>query len=79
MDVAKMLLQAGADIEAGDLFGDTPLMMASKTENLAMVLFLLRNGANINARSHEGETALSIAQKKANLDLVRALKDLGAK
>jgi ankyrin repeat protein len=52
----------GADVNARDLEGETPLMFASGSRNAEIVETLLRGGADINARdSYRGQTALMFA------------------
>ena len=51
----KVLLDEGADIEAKDGFGRTPLFYASKRKVLSL---LLSRGANANVRDNTGKTAL---------------------
>ncbi|HVO97601.1 MAG TPA: ankyrin repeat domain-containing protein [Bryobacteraceae bacterium] len=55
----KMLLDAGADPNAANDFGATPLMWAAGDE--AKVRLLLAKGAKVNARSKLGRTPLLIA------------------
>ena len=55
VDCCRVLLDHGADIEAEDGRGCTPLMYAS---NCGVLKLLLSCGANVNARSLSGWTAL---------------------
>jgi ankyrin repeat protein len=54
--VAELLVQAGADPNATDKTGMTPLIEAAWDEGAVAVL--IAHGANVNARSSDGETAL---------------------
>ena len=57
MDVMKLLVEAGADLNAGyTLLHDTV-----ETEYIEMARHLLRLGADINARNYYGETPLRLA------------------
>ena len=57
MEVVRLLLAAGADVNARDKQGDTVLMHCR--DNVEQVELLLKAGADPNARNHKGETALS--------------------
>lgn len=49
MDVVRVLLEHGADIEAGDEGGFTTFVMACENNFSDTARFLLERGANINA------------------------------
>jgi ankyrin repeat protein len=69
LDVAQLLLDAGADVNAADWYGETPLWAAVDVRNLefgrdgndrgvreeafSLIERLLEDGANPNARTHE--------------------------
>jgi len=46
LEIARALLAAGADVNAKDDFGKTPLVIAVESNKPAMVKLLLENGAN---------------------------------
>ena len=69
----KELLKAGANINAIDNQGFTPLINAVSGEQTEAVKLLLNNGANVNARTKHGMTALIGAVKDGNIEMVRAL------
>lgn len=56
----RLLLENGADINAGDNDAYTAL---HNTRDIAMVRFLVENGANVNIRNNNGETPLMEASK----------------
>jgi ankyrin repeat protein len=58
-EVVRLLLAAGADVNARDKQGDTVLMLCR--DDVEQVELLLKAGADPNARNLEGETALSKA------------------
>ncbi len=61
-------------------YGDSPLLIAVKTESSERVVpLLLSMGANINLQNCEGKTALMIAFKKGNYGAVYQLINSGAK
>src|SRR5262249_20812227 len=56
-DIAQFLIDRGADVNAANLDGITPLHLASSP---LMAELFLRNGANLEARSRMGETPLLV-------------------
>jgi ankyrin repeat protein len=58
-ECAKILLDAGADVNLRNIFGETPLMYAARFMKLDNVDLLIKRGANIEARDLDGRTALS--------------------
>ncbi|KAM4735590.1 B-cell lymphoma 3 protein homolog [Anableps anableps] len=78
-DLAKMLLDAGADINAMDIkSGQSPLMHAVEINNADMVHFLIENGCDVNSQSYSGNTALHIACGRGQVETVRLLLKSGA-
>ena len=77
-DVAEMqaLLQRGADVQARNARGWTPLHVAAAGGEPTVVALLLQHGADVHAQSYVGMTPLDNAiargSKKAVTDLLRA-------
>ncbi|XP_026225881.1 B-cell lymphoma 3 protein homolog [Anabas testudineus] len=79
MDLARMLLNAEADINAMDIkSGQSPLMHAVESNNADMVHFLIENGCDVNSQSYSGNTALHSACGRGQVDTVRLLLKSGA-
>jgi hypothetical protein len=57
VEVVRLLIAAGADVNARDKAGNTALILGS--DNREQVRLLIEAGADVNARNLEGETALS--------------------
>jgi ankyrin repeat protein len=79
-DVAQALIDAHGDVNAHDIRGMTPLMLAvaSETQDAALVRILVHAGAEVNAKSGVGETALDWAAKYGDGDVASILKAEGA-
>ncbi|XP_015805814.3 B-cell lymphoma 3 protein homolog [Nothobranchius furzeri] len=78
-DLAKMLLDAGADINAMDVkSGQSPLMHAVESNNADLVHFLIENRCDVNSQSYSGNTALHIACGRGQVDTARLLLKSGA-
>src|SRR5207249_2006660 len=79
-DLVATLLDAGADVNAKDVRGMTPLMLASACDHTSpdVIRLLLSKGADVHAKSPEGETALDWALKSGPTPVVAPLKAAGA-
>ena len=58
LDIARLLVEKGADVDARDDTGVTALMNAAWDQRLELVEFLIEKGADVNARDQDGKTAL---------------------
>jgi ankyrin repeat protein len=77
LGIVKLLLDAGADVNAASREGATPLMRAAG--NYEKSKLLIERGAKIDARSNLGRTALLIAAAyPGNLPTVRLLLERGS-
>ncbi|XP_010739701.1 B-cell lymphoma 3 protein homolog [Larimichthys crocea] len=77
--LARMLLDAGADINAMDIkSGQSPLMHAVESNNADMVHFLIERSCDVNSQSYSGNTALHSACGRGQADTVRLLLKSGA-
>lgn len=82
LDIIEILCSYGANIDDRCSFGVeegfTPLMLASKLGDQAIVFFLKNNGADINAESANKTTALYHAVEENHVDMVKLLLEWGA-
>ena len=77
--IVRLLLQAGADPNAPDDNGLTPLHWGAENSNPMVVTHLLDAGADLNARDNDGYTALHwAAAQSGNGRVVKVLLDRGA-
>ena len=72
-DQVRMLLDAGADVDAASEFGDTALILAAESGRHEIVEMLLGAGADINAANSYGNTALVRAARRGNKEIVEIL------
>ena len=73
-EAAIVLLDKGANVEAGDEDGLTALMYAVKARRLTTVETLLNRGANVNAQGkHAGYSALVLAVRADDSELIDLL------
>jgi ankyrin repeat protein len=68
------LLDAGADVNAPDTFGRTPLMYAALNGNLDIVTLLIDNGADIDLQ-YRHRTARDMALNRNHMNVVRFIDD----
>jgi ankyrin repeat protein len=69
LDAAKLLVEAGANIDKADPNGITPLLMAITNGQLPVAQFLVDRGADLKAADWYGRTPLWAAVEVRNLDL----------
>jgi uncharacterized protein len=58
IEICKSLLEAGAEVNAKNQKGATPLMVGLSRGTIACIPTLLAYGADVNARDMQGRTAL---------------------
>src|SRR5215467_325616 len=74
VDLAKMLLYAGANVKATTRIGGyTPLLIASREGDAPMIDALLGGGADANNVTTNGATALMLASAAGKIDAVKTL------
>ena len=74
LELAKLLIEKGADVNVRDAQGDTPL---HKSDNTKLAKLLIENGADIKLRNNKGNTALHEAVAKNNIKTAQLLIDKG--
>jgi ankyrin repeat protein len=79
LELARLLLAAGADAKATNRYGATPLSLACTSGNTALVELLLEAGADPNTTLPGGQTVLMTAARTGRLGPVQALLARGAK
>jgi ankyrin repeat protein len=73
IEIARLLLVSGAEVDRADSGKRTPLMMLDDGSTAAMAALLLSFGADIHQRDDEGNTALILAAEYVDAEVVEAL------
>src|SRR6187551_3106644 len=77
-DMVKSLVSSpGADVNATNERGSTPLLEAARYGHDDICRVLIAAGANIKAKDNDGKTALMLAVQNNHDDVVRILKEAG--
>ncbi|CVL06292.1 related to ankyrin [Fusarium mangiferae] len=76
--VLQLLLQSGADVNASDELGHSPLYMASHYGFTDAVETLIKNGAYMDIKSASGETPLHCGSRRGHFAVAQLLMQNGA-
>jgi ankyrin repeat protein len=77
-ETAILLINSGADLEAPDEEGNTPLILAVGNEMTEVVKLLVEKGVDLNAQKADGETALMSAVQADRIEIITLLVSQGA-
>ena len=73
----KLLVEAGAPVNAAQHLGWTPLHEAVNRNDLEMTRFLLAHGADARLQNEEGKSAIGLAADKGFVEVLKVLKGAG--
>ena len=76
--VRSLISSPGADVNATDERGSTPLLEAARYGHDDIVRVLIAAGADVKAQDKDGKTALMLAVQGTHDEVVRVLKQAGA-
>lgn len=93
VDIVALLLERGADVNARNAIGSTPLIAAVISTDIAdprlrrmklanctaVMRLLLARGADFRLKNNEGYSAMHYAEREHNLDVVALLEGRGAR
>jgi ankyrin repeat protein len=74
VDVARLLIERGANVNAKDHDGWTPLMKAAQAGHTEMVELLLEHGADMSVADENGRTAWMLAAVGGHSDIADVFK-----
>jgi len=77
IEIAKLLLAKGADVNITGESGYTPLHEVAGSGRLEFAKLLLDHGANINAKGNDGKTPLTIAVENKQVEMATFLRSRG--
>lgn len=73
--IVDALIEGGANVNAPDLAGQTPLLLAMQLGTDAIILSLVRAGAHVDVVNQDGLTPLQILMRFRSTDSIWALVD----
>lgn len=78
VDMARLLIAAGAEVNVKNRYGVAPLSLAAVNGNVEMVRLILQAGADPNTAMSENETVLLTASRTGVVEVVELLINYGA-
>ena len=78
VEIAKLFVAAGADVNVKDRGSMTPLHFAAKYNHVETVKYLLKQSAYVHAVDNCGKTPLHRATEERNFEIVELFLDAGA-
>ncbi len=77
-EIVRLLIEAGANVNAADYLGQTPLEWAAKYASPEIVEMLIKAGANVNAESRYGTVLMAGRRVEISKRLIEAGADVNA-
>ena len=78
LDIARLLLEHGADPNICDIYHSTPLHEASSHGLLEVARLLLSYGAKVDAKDKQGRTPFQVAASEGHHEITKLLLEHGA-
>lgn len=72
-EVAKMLVESGANVNVFQAASMTPLHLAAQNGNIELLILLLENGAEVYAKNDFGKTPSDLASERGHEDIAKIL------
>jgi ankyrin repeat protein len=73
VNIGKMLIENGAEVNIAQQSGLTPLHSAAQNGNVELIILLLENGASIDTRMEGGKLAADLAKEKGYHEIAEIL------
>jgi ankyrin repeat protein len=77
-DIVKLLIEGGADPNAANVVGTTPLITAAYFNKVDLMRMLIDAGADISKKERTGVSPLSYAARNENMEAIDLLLEKGA-
>ena len=74
-NVAQLLLDHGADVNAKDLYGRTALHIMTNKGRIEVIRVLLERGADVGAEDEDGRTPFSLAKEEGYDEIMKLLAE----
>lgn len=75
IEMVKLLIKAGANVNCTDVDGNTPLIHATLNGYTEIVRLLINAGANVNKRNKSGNSPLTLINKVKMPNIYKLLKE----
>jgi ankyrin repeat protein len=79
LEIVKLLVERGVDVDATTVDGVTPLMYAAQNGHTEIMEYLISRGADVNATPHNDVTPLIGAVRTGHYEGVKMLLEAGAR
>lgn len=78
LKLVQSLIEEGADVNSTNVYGTTPLILASWEGHVEIVKLLLEKGANVNSADNVRSTPIHKASEKGHIEVAKLLIKEGA-
>src|SRR6266852_7417022 len=78
LEVIRLLIERGAEVDPCDMWGWVPLHFATRFGYLEVSRVLIDHGANVNARDQDHWTPIHLSAGNGHLGIVKLLLEPGA-
>lgn len=78
IDIVKLLIEHGADVNVRSSNGYTPLIAAASEDRSEIARYLIEHGAAVDCKDASGETPLSLACSLGHFKTTEVLLEYGA-
>ena len=69
IDVVRLLVSAGANVNMKNQFGQTPLHLAAINEHSKLASFLILSGADLSAKNRGNNSAMALVVRRVPVNL----------